>query len=107
MHRRQLLKSALSLPLRRLPRALPALAPASAARVWPADAAWPSAAEWQALSATVGATLAAVQPLFAPCAADAAGAACHALLDSLRNPFYLGDQAAGTQVSDGFSRMKS
>lgn len=98
MHRRQLLKCALSLPLLQLPHAL-ALPSASLTRLRPADAAWPSAAEWQALNSAVGGTLSPLQPLFAPCASDAQSAACRAVLDNLRNPFYLGDQAAGTQVS--------
>jgi FAD/FMN-containing dehydrogenase len=99
MHRRQLLKSALTLPLLTLPRALTAAPAATQLRVRPADAAWPSAAEWQGLNAAVGGTLSPVQPLFAPCVSDAGSAACHEVLDNLRNPFYLGDQAAGTQVS--------
>src|SRR5262249_39617652 len=40
-----------------------------------------------------------VQPLLAPCAREADGSECAELMKQLRNPFYLGDQPAGTQVS--------
>src|SRR5215469_2895993 len=68
-------------------------------RVRPSDAAWPSAARWQALRDAVGGNLLAVEPLFAPCAPDAQGAACRSVFDNINNPFFIGDQAAGTQVS--------
>jgi FAD/FMN-containing dehydrogenase len=99
LQRRQLLKNALALPLLSLP--LPGLAALGAlpARVRPGDAGWPGSAQWQQLGAAVGGTLQPVTPLFAPCSSDAAGSACRDLLANLHNPFYLGDQAAGTQVS--------
>lgn len=68
-------------------------------RVRPGDPAWPSAAAWQKLNAAVGGNLIKVEPLFAPCAADAKSAACADVLKNIHNPFYLGDQPGGTQVS--------
>jgi FAD/FMN-containing dehydrogenase len=83
MHRRTLLKmtaAAVALPY------LPIRA-AAFRRVRPSDPAWPSAAEWQRLGATP------VRPLFDNCGE------CKDLLGALRNPFFLGDQPAGTQTS--------
>jgi hypothetical protein len=37
--------------------------------------------------------------LFAACATDPKGGECLEVLENARNPFYLGDQPAGTQVS--------
>ena len=68
-------------------------------RARPADAAWPSQARWDQLKHDVGGNLIKVQPLFAACAAEPQGSACLEVLKNARNPFYLGDQPAGTQVS--------
>src|SRR5215469_9157202 len=101
MHRRNLLKSAAALPLLSLTPGL--LAPAAAGvplrRVRPSDPAWPGAAEWQALQSAVGGNLITVQPLFAACESSPEGTACQEVYRNIRNPFYIGDQPAGTQVS--------
>jgi FAD/FMN-containing dehydrogenase len=68
-------------------------------RVRPADEAWPSQESWRRLNEAVGGNLLPVQPLFAPCAPVPESASCADLLEQLRNPFYLGDHPAGTQVS--------
>ncbi|MGH6878279.1 MAG: FAD-dependent oxidoreductase [Rhizomicrobium sp.] len=68
-------------------------------RARPSDAAWPKAASWRKLSDAVGGNLIKVQSLLAPCEADAKSAACSDVLKNLRNPFYLGDQPGGTEVS--------
>jgi len=68
-------------------------------RVRPGDAAWPSAAEWQQLRAAVGDRLLAVRPLFAPCESAPDGAECQDVYHNIRNPFFIGDSPAGTQVS--------
>jgi FAD/FMN-containing dehydrogenase len=60
---------------------------------------WPDAAQWEQLKAAVGGRLEAVRPLMAPCAESAVAAACGVLLKNLRNPFFVGDQVGGTQVS--------
>jgi FAD/FMN-containing dehydrogenase len=68
-------------------------------RVRPADPAWPSAAEWQKLNNAVGGNLIEVHPLFDACERDAKSAACKDAQANLGNPFYIGDQPGGTQVS--------
>ena len=72
---------------------------ASRRRVRPTDAAWPGEASWQSLNAAIGSSLMPVLPLLAGCAGPSESAGCADLLQQLRNPFYLGDQPAGTQVS--------
>jgi FAD/FMN-containing dehydrogenase len=103
MQRRRLLKTAVALPL------LGALAPLASARVMspfqrlrPSDPYWPSAAEWQSLKSALGGNLLEVPPLFAACAGAGEDAACAEVLQNIRNPFYLGDQPGGTQVSGWF-----
>ncbi|HEV3181540.1 MAG TPA: FAD-binding protein [Steroidobacteraceae bacterium] len=102
MHRRNLLKSVASLPLLALGPSL--LAPAATAaaplrRVRPGDPAWPTAADWQKLNDSVGGALLPVHALFSACESDRGSAACKDVLGNIGNPFYIGDQPAGTQVS--------
>ena len=68
-------------------------------RVRPGGAGWPDAGQWGALREAVGGNLVEVNPLFGACQADAHGALCQDVLRDIRNPFYVGDQAGGTQVS--------
>ena len=68
-------------------------------RVRPTDPQWPSADSWAKLKTAVGGNLLEPQPLFAACQKDANGAACAEVLQNIRNPFYVGDQPAGTEVS--------
>jgi FAD/FMN-containing dehydrogenase len=107
MDRRCLLKSAVSVAAQTaiLP-ALPSWAAAPSAqatkvmrRVRPTDAAWPKAESWRTLNEAVGGNLFPVRPLFAPCAADQKSTACQDVLANMRNPFYVGDQPGGAQVS--------
>ena len=116
MERRTLLKSAAALPLMGAvplidtlaPQATAATPPATAAttaaragrmsRVRPSDRDWPDTASWQRLRESVGGNLLEVHPLFGACEAQPAGAACREMLDNLRNPFFLSDQPAGTEV---------
>ncbi len=65
----------------------------------PGDPDWPDDVQWQQLKAAVGGRLEAVRPLMAPCTASPVAAACGVLLKSLGNPFFVGDQPGGTQVS--------
>jgi FAD/FMN-containing dehydrogenase len=103
MQRRRLLKGLTALPLLAIPA--PLVLGASHAtrslqrRVRPGDPGWPAAVQWQRLNAAVGGNLIRVQPLFSACASDPAGAACKDVIASIRNPFYIGDQPAGTEVS--------
>jgi FAD/FMN-containing dehydrogenase len=68
-------------------------------RVRPSDPEWPNAANWEKLKQAVEGNLLRPQQLLAPCQDESNGGACTALLKDLRNPFYLGDQVSGTQVS--------
>ena len=101
MQRRTLLATALLLPLASALPAARARVMSPFRRVRPGDAYWPSAAEWQQLGAGLEGNLLAVEPLAAPCAAPAS-AACAELARNLSNPFYIGDQPGGTQVSGWF-----
>jgi FAD/FMN-containing dehydrogenase len=102
MHRRKVLQSVASLPLLGLPAALCSATTRPAAparRVRPGDPDWPDAAAWQKLNDTVGGNLIKVVPLFAACAGGGTPVACEQVRDQIVNPFYLGDEPAGTQVS--------
>jgi FAD/FMN-containing dehydrogenase len=68
-------------------------------RVRPSDPGWPSATEWEKLNQAVGGNLIKPQALFAPCASEPQGAACTDVMKNMRNPFYISDQTAGTEVS--------
>ncbi len=107
MKRRDLLRNIAALPLLTGSVAAPfsrasagrAIEPAALRRVRPTDRDWPSSAAWDRLNAAVGGKLITVHPVFAACAAEAGGAECLDAIHNARNPFYLGDQPAGTQVS--------
>ena len=103
MHRRSLLKgmaAMIALPPDLLSRAAANAAAASDfSRVRPGDPAWPSAESWAKLKEAVGGNLIVVEPPFGACAADPQGAACTDALANIHNPFYIGDQPGGTQVS--------
>ncbi|MBV8594301.1 MAG: hypothetical protein JOZ27_08385, partial [Caulobacteraceae bacterium] len=101
MRRRTLLGAALAAPILGV-SAGPAAAAAPLAlrrRVRPTDAAWPGEEAWRGLGRAVGGRLFKPEPLLAPCQPDAATAACKARFAALRNPFFIGDQASGTEVS--------
>ncbi len=68
-------------------------------RVRPTDSAWPSDASWIRLRDEVGGNLIEVHALFGPCQAEPIGAACLGALGNIGNPCWIGDQAAGTEVS--------
>ena len=100
MKRRNLLKLGAVLPLSlSLPARLAARAMSPFERLRPADPYWPTRAQWQELGAQVGGNLVKPQALFAPCASAGTSAACAEVSQSLRNPFWIGDQPGGTQVS--------
>lgn len=103
MRRRTLLKGIAAtvsqLYVRRiLGREVPASAPARQ-RVRPGDPKWPGLAEWEKLKAKVEGNLLQPRPLFADCSSDANGAACTDFVKNIRNPIFIGDQVAGTEVS--------
>ena len=68
-------------------------------RVRPSDADWPGAARWEKLNRAVGGNLIRPRTLLAACQADQSGPACADVRQNLRNPFYIGDQPGGTEVS--------
>src|ERR1700733_11136013 len=97
VNRRDLIRAAMAVPLLAASRA--GMASRLRSRVRPTDPAWPNEAAWDDLKERVGGNLIKVQPLFAACATEPKGAKCLDDLNNARNPFYLGDQPAGTQVS--------
>jgi hypothetical protein len=78
---------------------IPAVAASAIRRVRPGESGWPGADKWQTLKAAVRGNLIEVRPMFATCPADPKGAACRDAVNNIRNPFWIGDQPAGTQVS--------
>ncbi len=68
-------------------------------RVRPTDAAWPEEAAWRRLNVAVRGNLIKTAPLFEPCTDAPNGETCRAATQNMRNPFYLGEQPSGTQVS--------
>lgn len=82
--------------------ALPAIRPSLAepfGRVRPGDPGWPSPDEWESLKAQVGGNLVKPTGLYTACATHEAGSDCTEALKEIGNPFYIGDQPGGTQVS--------
>jgi FAD/FMN-containing dehydrogenase len=103
MYRRSLLKGLTALPLLAIPASLLSAASrftrSTLRRLRPTDPAWPTAAQWQKLNDAVGGNLIKVQALFSTCESEPGGAACKDVIANIRNPFYIGDQPAGTEVS--------
>jgi FAD/FMN-containing dehydrogenase len=100
--RRQLLKQAAILPVvAALPRAAWAQPTdlALARRIRPGDPTWPSAEAWEGLKQAVGGELVQPKTIWAACEAAPGSADCLASLKYARNPFALGDNPGGTQVS--------
>jgi FAD/FMN-containing dehydrogenase len=99
MERRTFLKAMATLPL------VPGLVvsacagePQSFRRVRPGEPGWPDPSEWATLSNRVGGRLSKVESPFVECANAPAGAACADLFESLRNPYFIGDNVALTQT---------
>jgi FAD/FMN-containing dehydrogenase len=103
MHRRNLLRGAVSIPL--LPHlSMPALAAGAspgmpARRVRPSDPAWPKASSWEQLNRDVGGRLIRVQSPLAACRSALDSASCREVIKNLQNPYYIGDQPGTTQSS--------
>lgn len=108
MRRRQFLLTTLSATLSILLAQAPAAAAGRRAerRLRPADPDWPDARQWAALDAAVGGNLITVEPLASPCGA-AAGNVCPEGATDTANPFQIGDQPAGTQLSGWFGAWSS
>jgi FAD/FMN-containing dehydrogenase len=75
--------------------------------VRPGDADWPAPAAWDGLNRAVDGHLMKVEPLLAACQEDPHSTACEAVLQGIRNPYYLGDQPAGTQASGWLDAWRS
>ncbi len=103
MHRRSVLKgmaATFALQLVSAPQFATKAATASGAgRVRPGDPGWPSPESWEKLNRAVSGNLITVEEPFGACTPDAKAARCLDALANIRNPFYLGDQPGGTQVS--------
>ena len=107
MQRRSLLRSVAILPLAF--GALPAILSSTGTakpqgasaprRIRPSDPSWPSVTAWARLNDAVGGRLIKVHSLFGPCATDPNGATCQDALKYIGNPYWIGDQPAGTEVS--------
>ncbi len=98
MNRRRLLEFLAGLPL--FGRALLARSageppPAFYPRSRPGDRGWPSESAWAKLSKRVDGRLIVPRSPLAECAPDR----CRTALESLKNPFYIGDEVALTQTS--------
>jgi FAD/FMN-containing dehydrogenase len=109
LRRRNLLKSAVLLGLAGTSVGIPALALGRppARRVRPSDAAWPSADDWRQLGRELTGDLVRPSPLAPDCTLETAGDSCRALLHHLQNPYFIGDQASGTQVSGWLDAWES
>jgi FAD/FMN-containing dehydrogenase len=83
----------------------PVLAAKGAAfrRVRPGEVGWPGEAAWEELRRALGGELIRPQALVAACATAPNSSACEETLAQLRNPFFIGDQPSGTQVSGWFN----
>ncbi|MGI8839794.1 MAG: FAD-binding protein [Caulobacteraceae bacterium] len=103
MDRRYLLRAALAVPFAAPGFAAPILAATATAkaarRVRPTDPAWPAPAAWEGLRRRLVGRLIEPRPMFADCRTEPKEHACRDALSHLTNPYYIGDQPSGTQVS--------
>jgi len=107
MNRRSLLVRAATFPLLPVVFKFPTTFTGAAARperstfrrVRPSDPEWPSVASWDKLNQDVGGQLIKVEPLLAVCGDATDSAGCQDVLKQVRNPYYVGDQPAGTQTA--------
>jgi len=106
MQRRELIKLAASSAILPLLRPLKVWGSPPGKRVRPSDPRWPSEAEWERLRREVEGNLVRPQPLLAECVVDAKSTECAAVLGRLKNPYYIGDQPSGTQISGWLGAWK-
>ena len=114
MNRRKFLQQLAAIPalsaIAPLLRGLALRAPAPFRRVRPSDPGWPSPESWAALKQKVGGRLIPVTSPLTPCVEAPGSAACDARLKELENPYFLGEQAGGTQLAgwlDGWTSSPS
>jgi FAD binding domain/Berberine and berberine like len=65
----------------------------------PSDSDWPTESDWAALNDRVGGRLSRLSAPLSVCRPTPGSTACQAVLRELKNPYYLGDEAALTQTS--------
>ena len=107
MNRRSFFKRLTTIPVwpilwRYLPipaKATDPLANSSARRVRPSDSSWPNAEGWEKLRQDVGGNLIKVESPLVVCESAPNSAPCQVILKNLQNPYFVGDQAGGTQTS--------
>lgn len=107
VNRRNLLKTAMSLPLLSggfstvlaFPESKIGKMSTSASRVRPSDPNWPSLKSWENLRQAVDGRLLKPEPPFAVCQTAPESDACREALRQSKNPFYIGDEVALTQTS--------
>ncbi len=68
-------------------------------RARPGDRQWPTPTQWRELDHLVGGRLIQPTSIYGTCGVDGASQGCTSILSNLRNPFYISDEAGGTQVS--------
>jgi FAD/FMN-containing dehydrogenase len=71
----------------------------SFARLRPGDRGWPSEAQWNALSNSVGGRLIKIDDPLAECRNAPGGSACQAFFKALRNPYFISEDPALTETS--------
>ncbi|MFB9267876.1 hypothetical protein ACFFWD_32910 [Bradyrhizobium erythrophlei] len=106
MNRRDLLIGAALIPMAHwiTPRPVAAAQGASSSsqllrRTRPSDPEWPSAASWNRLNDQTEGRLIAVESPLVACRDNPSGAACRDVFKGLKNPYYVGDDAALTQTT--------
>ena len=105
MKRRSFLQGLAAIPLfsfvwRYLPTSIrAALADSNVQRVRPSDSSWPTAESWEKLKQQVGGQLIPVSSPLAPCKDAPGSAGCAARIEEMKNPYFIGEQAGGTQTS--------
>jgi FAD/FMN-containing dehydrogenase len=67
-------------------------------RLRPSNAAWPSKEAWKRLNDAVGGNLIPVEFPLTACTSGPDNAGCKTLFESLKNPYYIGDQPGLTQT---------
>jgi hypothetical protein len=69
------------------------------------DSSWPNAESWEKLRQDVGGNLVKVESPLAGCESAPDSASCQEVIKNLRNPYFIGDQAGGTQTSGWGGRV--
>ena len=99
MDRRFLLQSAATLSF----APLAALRAPPISRTRPGQPGWPTSVQWSELSQAVGGRLIEPKALLGACIESPGSDACKTTLRHLSNPYFLGDQVSGTQVSGWYN----